>query len=95
MEVGSAIRQLRRSQKGLNQSQFANKIGITQTYLSQIESGKKTPSMSVLQTIGVHLEIPFPILFWFCLTIDDIQESKRKHFKFLKPSIDAMIDSII
>ncbi len=95
MEVGTAIKRLRTTQKGLNQSQFAKEIGITQTYLSQIESGKKTPSTSILQTIGVHLEIPFPILFWFCLTIDDIQESKKEHFKFIKPSIDAMIDSII
>ncbi len=95
MEVGRAIRQLRRSQKGLNQSQFAKEIGITQTYLSQIEAGKKNPSIEILGAIGHHLEIPFPILFWFCLTIDDIQESKKEHFKFIKPSIDAMIDSII
>ena len=95
MKIGVAIKRLRRSQKGLNQSQFAKGIGITQTYLSQIESGKKTPSISILQAIGIHLEIPFPILFWFCLTIDDIHDSKKEHFKFIKPSIDAMIDSII
>ena len=95
MDVGSAIRRLRKSQKDLNQSEFAKEIGITQTYLSQIESGKKIPSIAILGAIGHHLEIPFPILFWFCLTIDDIQESKKEHFKFLKPSIDAMIDSII
>ena len=95
MNIGVAIGRLRRSQKGLNQSEFAKEIGITQTYLSQIENEKKIPSVAILGAIGHHLEIPFPILFWFCLTIDDIQESKKEHFKFIKPSIDAMIDSII
>lgn len=95
MNIGIAIRRLRRSQKGLNQSQFAKEVGITQTYLSQIENGKKIPSIAILGAVGHHLEIPFPILFWFCLTEDDIQESKKEHFKFIKPSIDAMIDSII
>lgn len=95
MNIGAAIRRLRKSKTSLNQSDFAKAIGITQTYLSQIETGNKTPSTQVLYDIGNYLKMPLPILFWFSITEEDIQGTKLEHFKFLKPSIDAMIDSII
>lgn len=95
MNIGAAIKRLRKSKTRLNQIEFAKSVGITQTYLSQIETGAKIPSLHVLNDIGGYLEIPFPVLLWFSITEDDIQDSKKEHFKFIKPTIDSMIDSII
>ena len=40
MNIGMAIRNIRKERTPqLNQSEFAKLIGITQTYLSQIETG--------------------------------------------------------
>ena len=93
MNIGTAIRNIRKERTPqLNQSEFAKRIGITQTYLSQIETGAKTPSISVLETISKEFEIPLPIIFWLGINEEDIAEHKREHFRFLKPTVDAMIN---
>jgi len=44
------IKQLRK-QKGLTQIQLAQRIGITQAFLAEIESGRKRPSLEVLEKL--------------------------------------------
>jgi transcriptional regulator with XRE-family HTH domain len=93
MNIGQAIRNIRKERTPhLNQSEFAKLIGITQTYLSQIETGAKTPNISVLDTISKEFEIPLPIIFWLGINEEDIAEDKRGYFRFLKPTVDAMIN---
>jgi transcriptional regulator with XRE-family HTH domain len=53
--IGAKIR-AKRVQKSLNQVQFASLIGISQTHLSQIELGKKKPSLDLLVVISKALE---------------------------------------
>jgi transcriptional regulator with XRE-family HTH domain len=53
--IGENIR-AKRVQKCLNQVQFASLIGISQTHLSQIELGKKKPSLDLLVVISKALE---------------------------------------
>ena len=93
MNIGQAIRNIRKERTPqLNQAEFASYIGITQTYLSQIETGSKTPNISVLESISKKFEIPLPIIFWFSLEEIDIAEHKKEYFRFLKPTVDSMID---
>lgn len=93
MNIGISIRSIRKERvPHLNQSEFAKLIGITQTYLSQIETGAKTPNISVLEEISKRFEIPLPIIFWFGLEESDIAEHKKEYFRFLKPTVDSMID---
>lgn len=93
MNIGISIRAIRKERvPHLNQSEFAKLIGISQTYLSQIESGSKTPSSSVLEEIAKSFEIPLPIIYWFGLQEEDILEHKREYFRFLKPTVDSMIN---
>lgn len=93
MNIGTAIKQLR-VRKALNQQDFASRIGITQTYLSQIENGHKKPSLEVLEYIAEDSKIPLPILFWCGVELEDVTETKREAYKMLKPSIDALITSL-
>ena len=96
MKIGISIRKIRKERTPhLNQSEFAEYIGITQTYLSQIENNKKTPTVGILENISKKFKIPLPIIFWYSINIEDIEECKKEHFEFLKPTIDSMIDSII
>ena len=93
MNIGAAIRKIRKERTPqLKQSEFAKLIGITQTYLSQIETGAKTPNISVLETISKQFEIPLPIVFWFGISEEDIAEHKIEYFRFLKPTVDSMIN---
>lgn len=95
MNIGISIRKIRQQRTPqLNQSEFAKLIGLTQTYLSQIENGRKTPAIGVLERIAKEFEIPLPIIFWYGIEEKDIHESKIEYFRFLKPTIDQMIDSV-
>ncbi len=49
-DLSDRIRLLRISQS-LNQKQLANQVGITQPFLSDIEKGKRRPSIEVLQKL--------------------------------------------
>lgn len=42
---------------GISQNKLAKSIGITQTFLSEIESGRKAPSVEVLFRICEELDI--------------------------------------
>jgi transcriptional regulator with XRE-family HTH domain len=51
VKLGSRVRQLRRERK-LTQVELADMLGIDRSYLSEIETGKKDPSLRVLKTIA-------------------------------------------
>jgi len=91
MKLGATIQDIRKK-RNLSQGELANQLSITQTYLSQIESNKKTPSMDLLEKIGKVLGIP-PYYFMFKgLEIDDIPEEKRDDYKRISPTISSMIE---
>lgn len=46
-----------RKEKGISQIKLAKMIGVTQAFMSEIESGRKTPSLQVFFKICEVLEI--------------------------------------
>ena len=94
MNLGNAIKTVRKN-KGLKQKQFCELIGITQSYLSGIENGNKKPSIDVLEKIAETVNIPIPVLFWFTVSEDDVNERKLEMFKLLKPSVDKLITELL
>ncbi len=90
MDLGATIKKIRQ-QKGIKQNSLAEQSGITQTYLSQIESNQKEPNISILRTISEKLGMPLPILFFLSLDIEDVKPEKQIAYNHLAPSIKAMI----
>jgi transcriptional regulator with XRE-family HTH domain len=93
MEIGNAVKAIRKK-RNETQCNFAKQVGITQTYLSQVENGHKKPSMDVIEKIASATDTPLPILFWFGITEDDVESAKLDMFKLLKPAIDGLIDNV-
>lgn len=62
MNIGKRIKNIRLS-KGLIASQLANKAFISQSYLSDIESGRTAPSLDKLFTICKALDISLSEFF--------------------------------
>ncbi|MGI6573355.1 MAG: helix-turn-helix domain-containing protein [Fermentimonas sp.] len=91
MDLGSIIKSIRK-QKGLTQIEFASFCGITQTYLSQIESNRKEPNLSTLKRISNSLNIPLPILFFLSMTAEDVQPNKREAFEIVSPSVKSLVN---
>lgn len=91
MDLGNIIKNIRK-QKGQTQVEFALSCGITQTYLSQIESNLKEPNLSTLKSISDCLNVPLPILFFLSMTEDDVPQNKRKAFQIVSPSINSLVN---
>ena len=60
--VGRNLRGLRLD-RGLSQEQLAHDADITPSYLSQIESGKRNPTVTLLQVLATALRTPIVELF--------------------------------
>ena len=61
-DFGRRLKELRIAQ-GLNQTQFARQVNLTQAAISQFEDGKRIPSSSALQKIAVGLGLSLDELF--------------------------------
>jgi len=60
--LGGRIRRLR-AERGLQQRQLAEKAELTPSMVSQIESGRLTPSLHTLGRVAAALGVPIASLF--------------------------------
>ena len=63
MSLGRNIR-LVRIARGIALSHLATEAGISSSYLSLIESGRRQPSLGVLRLLAAHLQVPNSVLLW-------------------------------
>lgn len=94
MDISKSLVELRKK-VGMKQIVAAKKIGISQTYLSQIEGGSKEPSTEVIKKICGVYNIPVSVVYYMAMTVDDVQKSKKPLFLQLKPIIDSLITQLI
>lgn len=71
MNYGVAIRKIRK-EHGLNQITFCQEIGVTQAYLSQIESNKLPPSREMLERISYNFNVTMAEIMLISTTVDDL-----------------------
>lgn len=80
MEIGSSIRKIRK-EKGIRQMKLAEKAGISQTYLSQLETGDKpNPSLSVVRDICNSLGVTIDELLLNSLRTGDLSKDQIKRY---------------
>lgn len=90
MNIGQAIRMLRK-QKDLSQGELSKAAGITQTTMSQIETGAKRPGDGTLHKICTVLETAVIDIYILAMEDSDFPRSKRAKYKLIYPTIRAMI----
>jgi XRE family transcriptional regulator, regulator of sulfur utilization len=93
MKIGNKIREIRIGNK-IDQGELARLCGISQAYLSQIENNNRHPNIAILKKISANLNIPFAVLCYLVLEVDDIPENKKQAFQLLNPSILSLIKSV-
>ena len=62
MDVGKRVRE-RRLRRGLVIEELARKTGLSKAYISQIETGKASPSLRTAERLAQALEVPLTYLF--------------------------------
>ena len=73
---GEALR-LVRSFHDMNQSELALELGISRSYLSEIESSRKVPSLELLQKYASRFDIPLSALVFFSEQVDGPARDKK------------------
>jgi transcriptional regulator with XRE-family HTH domain len=94
MKLGTALKEIRKS-KNKTQDDVCGDLDISQTYLSQVESDKKQPSLPMLRRISNYYKVPIPIIMWKAIEPSDIQASKKKAFSVIKDPVDRLINEFI
>lgn len=94
MNPGIAIKQIR-LQLGMRQSELAEKCGLTQTSLSQIERGNKHPSQKTLNKICSVLDVPECLLYILAMTEEDVPESRKAIYRFVFPTMMALVKELV
>lgn len=93
MNIGNALRDFRKA-KNIKQYVAAGGVGITQTYLSQIEAGKKDPSTEVIKKMGDFYQVPIVFVLFKAIDETDVQPEKRELFLQIKPLINSLIEQM-
>lgn len=77
MNIGKIIRE-KRKLIGINQGELAAKVGITKTYLSQIETTSRNPTTKILVNIARELDMSFTYLIFKSIDLDtDISYTEK------------------
>lgn len=94
MHIGKVIRAAR-LEKDLNQSELAQRSGISNAYLSQIESGKQEPSLETIEKICQVLDTPAYILFFKAVEEEKVKDPEKKRFiREIKKAMRDIVDEL-
>ena len=74
---GKALRLLRRSHD-LKQRELATKLDISRSYVSELESGNRTPSLDLLDRYAQTFKIPVSSLVFFAEALEEKSEIGTK-----------------
>lgn len=61
----------------MNQSALAERLGISKSYLSELESGKKSPTLDLLQKYAEAFNMPLSSLLFFAENVDNPSRSDK------------------
>jgi transcriptional regulator with XRE-family HTH domain len=87
--LNEALKQIRIFHQ-LKQVELANELDISKSYLSEIESGKKTVSIDLLYKYSDYFSVPASSLMMFSENIDAAKKSDRLRLKCAKKIISLM-----
>ncbi|MEM6398692.1 MAG: helix-turn-helix transcriptional regulator [Cyanobacteria bacterium P01_D01_bin.116] len=88
LQIDKALKLLRTSHD-FNQKELAAKLEISKSYLSEIESAKKRPSIKLIENYAQVFQIPVSSIFFLAENIN-VNDSTEIN-SFVSPKIIALI----
>ena len=74
----------------LKQNELADKLKISKSYLSEIESGAKVPTLALVEGYAKEFNIPASAILFFSESIDDLSSANRAR-EFVSKKIIALL----
>jgi transcriptional regulator with XRE-family HTH domain len=90
MNYSKAIR-VARSLADISQGQLADNAEIDRSYLSLIESGKRKPSVEIIERIARALKLPFHLLSLLGSEEADVQRASQEHIASLSLALTKLL----
>lgn len=64
----------------LKQAEAAEKLGLSQSYISELERGSKSPTLEVIEKYAAAFDLPASSILYFSENLDESNRSKATHF---------------
>ena len=87
--LNQALR-LIRTYHDLSQTELCKKLGISNSYLSEIESGKKQPTIDILTKYSEYFEIPLSSILFFSESMDAPKPTTKLRTSIAKKVINIL-----
>ncbi len=89
VKIGKTLA-LARKARGLNQTELAKQVGLRGSYISQIESNDKVPTLQTLEAICDALAIPSGIILLKAKVDENVKEEDKSVFATLINALDEL-----
>ncbi len=89
MNIGLAIKAIRKK-LSITQYELAERCELSQTSLSQIETGVKRPSQRTINKVCTVLDIPESVIYIVAMQEADVPPSKKGVYELVYPSIKSL-----
>ena len=89
MKIGEALRLLRVFHD-VKQIDFATRLGISRSHLSEVEKGIKTPSFDLIQRYATEFRIPVSSIMFFAEAIPEAERGSQLKAKISKSVIGLL-----
>ena len=90
MNYGKALR-IARASAGLQQQELAKRAGLTASYVSLVEMGKRTPSTSAMRKLSRALEMPPHLLTLLATEPEDTDLMDKKELDSIGESLVRLL----
>lgn len=90
MNIARAIRFVRLA-RGVSQHDLADRVGISPSYLSLMESGKKEPSLSMIRSLARGLDISDDLLLLSAIDYSALRSEDTKAMSTLADELLALM----
>jgi transcriptional regulator with XRE-family HTH domain len=95
MNIGGALKDVRQNVARRRQYEVAAAVGISQTYLSLVEGGARSPTTDVIEKLCLEYRVPIAFVFWKAMEPKDVHRSKQKALSLIKPIVDDLIEGFL
>ena len=94
MNLAKAIKMCR-MKRGYTQAELARLSDVSVSHLSLLETNKRDPSLSVINSISDALRIPASVLLFLASQHEEILELNEKQIEELSRNIMGIMDSAV
>jgi transcriptional regulator with XRE-family HTH domain len=85
---------LMRTYHDMSQKELAEKLEVSRSHVSEIESGKKTPAMPLLEKYAIVFGMPLSSMLFFSENMENTSSKEEQVRKLISSKVIKLLDYI-